>query len=376
MLPFSLLLSLLIVADVEGLSACWSDALSMRGRGNLTSVLVMLLLLMLLKLIRSLLLLLLLLLVETSIWIESLLLLLGLLLRLLVLSWIGLFKTADNDSLIVEIVCGDSHLNEVATTLLLTAASSIISIAVLLMTMVIVWCSRRFLLNRRALMMCAHIVSGAITTTATIVAELDRAIVVGLEAWLLVESVFETHTIVCDIARRLIFAGGSTTPNLSLNARVSQGYTGTNQLLTSILSRRQVLQCLIWVSIEVLESFPKIYEFGAVARTGCHGKELTAIIIILIRLLPPVVVAGPVTRGSAYFEFELSLAGRPHLLSLHCLVIIGIIVLIILVVIIFFINVMLMIASMKWPRAALPVLVLFLLIIIFIVFFIDLVVVF
>jgi hypothetical protein len=125
-----------------------------------------------------------------------------------------------------------------------------------------------------------------------------------------------------------------------------------------------------------LESFPKIYEFGAVARTGCHGKELTAIIIILIRLLPPVVVAGPVTRGSAYFEFELSLAGRPHLLSLHCLVIIGIIVLIILVVIIFFINVMLMIASMKWPRAALPVLVLFLLIIIFIVFFIDLVVVF
>ena len=54
------------------------------------------------------------------------------------LSCIGLFKTADNDSLIVEIVCGDSHLNEVATTLLLSAASSIISIAVLLMTMVIV----------------------------------------------------------------------------------------------------------------------------------------------------------------------------------------------------------------------------------------------
>lgn len=125
-----------------------------------------------------------------------------------------------------------------------------------------------------------------------------------------------------------------------------------------------------------MESFPKIYEFGAVARTGCHGKELTAIIIILIRLLPPVVAAGPVTRGAAYFEFELSLACHPHLLPLHCLVIIGIIVLIILVVIIFFIDVMLMIASMKWPRAALPILVLLLLIIIFIVFFIDLVVVF
>jgi hypothetical protein len=60
------------------------------------------------------------------------------LLGLLVLSGIILFKTADNDSLIVEIVCGYSHLNEVATTLLLTAATSIISIAVLLMTMVIV----------------------------------------------------------------------------------------------------------------------------------------------------------------------------------------------------------------------------------------------
>lgn len=249
---------------------------------------------------------------------------------------------------VVKVVRRHCHLYISFSRLLRTTAANcyscscpFISIRVLLVVVVVMLVPviyiRLLVLHWGTLVVRCHVLACVVW-----IRQFYTPIVISLQAWLFIEGVFETHTIVRHVSLLAAINQLSSYTLWNLIA-VRSDLISTIRSCWVILKPSRRLQRLVRIRIEVLECLPQVYELSAIASTRLHGE---------MWIIGRIVIIGRASN----FEFEF---GLHHLLILHFLLrqVIPILVPVFFLVDLFFLLLILLILFIflscdKWVTAA------------------------